>query len=125
MYIKDRIAYAGEPKPPIKVCGVRPMKKCKLWLRFNTGEDKIFDITPLLHMPAFAPLSNWETFSSVYIDWGVVTWNDGEIDIAPELLTRRVFQPQMLPKILRQMPPMRLFPEYKLYKYKRATAVSR
>lgn len=86
MYIKDGIAYAGEPKPPIKVCGVRPMKKCKLWLRFNTGEDKIFDITPLLHMPAFAPLSNWETFSSVYIDWGVVTWNDGEIDIAPELL---------------------------------------
>ena len=86
MYIKDGIAYAGEKTPPIRICGVRPLKNHKLWLRFNTGEDRIFDITPLLKMPAFAPLADWETFSGAYIDYGVVVWNDGDIDIAPEML---------------------------------------
>lgn len=84
--IKDGIAYAGEKTPPIRICGVRPLKNHKLWLRFNTGEDRIYDITPLLKMPAFAPLADWETFSGAYIDYGVVVWNDGDIDIAPEML---------------------------------------
>lgn len=84
--IKDGIAYAGEKTPPIRICGVRPLKNHKLWLRFNTGEDRIFDITPILKIPAFAPLADWETFSGAYIDYGVVVWNDGDIDIAPEML---------------------------------------
>ena len=46
MYIVDDIAYAGEPEPIIKVSGVRPMENHKLWVRFNTGETKIFDFKP-------------------------------------------------------------------------------
>lgn len=88
MYIIDGIAYAGEPEPVIKVSGVRPMEDYKLWLRFNTGEAKIFDFKPLLDTPAFAPLKNTELFKQVYIDYGVPVWNDGDIDIAPEKVYR-------------------------------------
>lgn len=86
MYIIDGIAYAGNLKPAIKISGVKPMKDYKLWVRFNTGEAKIFDFKPLLSSPAFAPLSNPDVFNSVYIDYGVTVWNDGDIDIAPDLL---------------------------------------
>ena len=86
MYVVNGIAYAGEPKTPIRVSGVRPLKDCSLWLRFNTGETKIFDFKPLLNMPAFAPLSDPDTFNGVYIDYGVTVWNNGDIDIAPEEL---------------------------------------
>lgn len=86
MYIKNGIAYAEDPKPLIKVSGVRPMHNHKLWVRFNTGEAKIFDFTELLSSPAFVPLQNPEVFGSVYIDCGVTVWNDGAIDIAPEYL---------------------------------------
>lgn len=86
MYIINDIAYAGEKKPPIKISGVKPLKDFKLWLRFNTGETKIFDFKPLLKEPAFIPLSDAETFNGVYIDYGVTVWNDGDIDIAPEHL---------------------------------------
>ena len=86
MYIKNGIAYAEDPKPLIKISGVRPMKNHKLWLRFSTGEAKIFDFTELLSSPAFAPLQNPDVFSGVYIDCGVTVWNDGAIDIAPEYL---------------------------------------
>lgn len=86
MYIENGICYAGEPKPMLLVNGVRPMKNHKLWVRFNTGEAKVFDFTPLLDTPAFKPLANEEVFKSVYIDYGVTVWNDGDIDIAPEKL---------------------------------------
>lgn len=48
MYISNGIAYAGEQEPIIKVCGVRPLPGHRLWLRFTTGEAKVFDFTPLL-----------------------------------------------------------------------------
>ena len=86
MFVQENIAYAGEPAPMLKVTGIRPMKDHKLWLRFSTGEARLFDFAPLLSAPAFAPLADAELFSQVYIDRGVPVWNDGDIDIAPETL---------------------------------------
>ena len=86
MYIRNGLAYAGEEAPMLKVNGVRPLENHKLWLRFNTGEARVFDCTPLLSKPAFAPLADMSVFRGVYIDYGVPVWNDGDIDIAPETL---------------------------------------
>lgn len=77
MFIKDGIAYAGDASPALKICGVRPLADWKLWVRFNTGEAKIYDFKPML---------DEELFKQVYIDYGIVVWNDGNIDIAPEEL---------------------------------------
>lgn len=88
MYIVDGIAYAGDQRPPLKISGVRPMDDYQLWVRFNTGEAKIFDFKPLLGRPAFAPLMDKHIFNEVYIDYGVPVWDDGNIDIAPETLYR-------------------------------------
>ncbi len=86
MYIEDGIAYAGEREPKLAISGVRPLEDYKLWVRFNTGEAKVFDFKPLLHKPAFAPLADEALFKQVYIDYGVTVWDDGNIDIAPETL---------------------------------------
>lgn len=86
MYIVDGIAYAGEQSPALRVCGVRPLDGHILWVRFNNGETRTFDFTPLLNAPAFAPLADDNVFKGVYIDYGVPVWNDGDIDIAPETL---------------------------------------
>ena len=84
MYIINGIAYAGEPVQPLKIVGVRPLEEHRLWVRFSSGETKIFDFKPLLKTPAFAPLADEKIFSAVGIDYGVPVWNDGEIDISPE-----------------------------------------
>lgn len=86
MYIIDGIAYAGEQKKAITVSGVRAMPDHKLWVRFSTGEAKIFDFSPLLDSPAFQPLKDSDIWDGVYIDYGVTVWQDGAIDIAPEYL---------------------------------------
>lgn len=41
---------------------------------------------PFLKHPAFERLKEVELFKQCYIDYGTVTWCDGEIDIAPEEL---------------------------------------
>ena len=89
MYIRNGIAYAGETTPIIRVSGIRPLENHMLWVRFSTGETRIFDFKPLLELPAFSPLADMDVFRSAYIDFGTVVWNDGAIDIAPEALYER------------------------------------
>ncbi len=86
MYILNGIAYAGEIKPLIKVCGVRPLENYCLWLRFTNEETKIFDCSKLIEKEAYTPLKDKELFNSVYIDYGSIVWQNGNIDIAPEYL---------------------------------------
>ena len=86
MFIKDGIAYAGDIQPAVKVSGIRPMEGFLLWIRFSTGEAKVFDFKPLLDSPAFAPLKDDAVFRDVYIDHGVAVWMDGDVDISPEYL---------------------------------------
>ena len=87
MYIVDGIAYAGEQSPSLKVVGIRPLDSLMLWVRFNTGEARLFDCGRLVNdSPAFAPLRDPDVFKSVYIDYGTPVWGDGEIDLAPEYI---------------------------------------
>ena len=86
MYIKDGIAYAGEPAPSIRVTAIQPQDHFRLKIDFSTGETRLFDFSPLLSQPAFRPLSDVEVFRKVTIDYGIPMWKDGEIDIAPEHL---------------------------------------
>lgn len=80
------IAHANGGTPLLKVISVRPLDGYKLWLRFSTGETRVFDCAKLLSMPAFAPLADTNVFKNVDLDHGVPVWDGGEIDIAPETL---------------------------------------
>lgn len=44
----------------------------------------MFDASILLKYPAFAPLKDEAVFKSASVEYGVVVWNNGDIDIAPE-----------------------------------------
>ena len=86
MYELDGIFYADKPKMLPKVCGVRPLNDYKLWVRFQTGETKIYDCKPLLKYQVFEPLKDTSMFNSVYVDYHTAVWDNGNIDIDPENL---------------------------------------
>ena len=86
MQIINNIVYADEKEHPITVTSIRAMDEYKLWIRFSTGEKKVFDFFPLLERGVFSALKDKELFSNVYVDYGVPVWCNGEIDIAPERL---------------------------------------
>lgn len=54
-------------------------------LTFSTGEQRLFDTT-LLTGSVFEPLKDEKTSADFIIFHGVMTWMNGEIDIAPETM---------------------------------------
>ncbi|MBQ8161422.1 MAG: DUF2442 domain-containing protein [Clostridia bacterium] len=87
MYILNDICYAGEMKDDIKVIEAKPLRGGMLLVTFSTGEKRLFDTTTL-QGPAFAPLADEQIFSNPVLFHGVITWKNGEIDIAPETVYR-------------------------------------
>jgi len=83
MYIIDDICYAGEKTDNIKVTEAKPLAGGMMLVTFNTGEKKLFDTTKLTGS-AFDPLKDEKVFCNPIIFHGVITWDNGEIDIAPE-----------------------------------------
>ena len=80
------MVYADNPVQLLTVIAVRPLPDYKLLVRFSTGEEKTADVTSLLNEPVFGVLKDISVFNSVYVDYGTVVWNNGDIDIAPEYL---------------------------------------
>ncbi len=83
MYIKNAICYAGKYEEGIKVSEVKPLRGMMMLVTFSTGEKRLFDAS-LLTGSAFEPLKNESIFSSPTIFHGIIIWNNGEIDVAPE-----------------------------------------
>ena len=83
MYIKDGICYAGELEPEIKVVEAHPLYDGMMIVTFSTGEKRLFDTTKLKG-PAFTPLKKERIFKNPTISHGVITWDNGKIDISPE-----------------------------------------
>lgn len=83
MYLRNGICYAGELRPDLKVIQAKPLRGGMMLVTFSTGEQRLFDTT-LLEGPAFAPLADEAVFCSPVLFHGVITWSNGEIDVAPE-----------------------------------------
>ena len=90
MYILDDICYAGEIQDGIKVTEAKPMCGGMMLVTFSTGEKRLFDTT-MLKGSAFTPLADEKIFNNPVLFHGVITWNNGEIDIAPETVYRDSF----------------------------------
>lgn len=92
MFEKDGILYAGEPIQGITIKKVTAVRNHTMLVTFSTGETRLFDISPLLSLPAFEPLKDEETFGRFTLDHGIITWCDGAIDIAPERVYEYSYQ---------------------------------
>ena len=85
MYVIDDVCYAGEFQEGIKVREAKLLRGHMLLITFSTGEKRLFDATKL-EGSAFAPLADEKVLGSFSIFHGVMTWLNGEIDLAPETL---------------------------------------
>ncbi len=88
MFEEDRIIYATDATPEIRVVGARAVGNDYLVVTFDTGEERLLDTKELLDMPAFEPLSDPDIAEAVYVDHGMLMWLNGTIDLAPEATYR-------------------------------------
>ena len=68
-----------------KVMNVTPLTCYKVMLFFDTGEQKIFDVTPYISGDWFGKLKDEAFFNTVRIVGNTIEWADGQ-DIAPHEL---------------------------------------
>lgn len=83
MYVIDDICYAGEKQADIRIKTAKALRGGMLLVTFSSGEQRLFDTTQLTGS-AFLPLRDEKIFSDFTIFHGVITWMNGDIDIAPE-----------------------------------------
>ncbi len=91
MYVINGIAHAGTAVQDMRVSVVKPLDDMMLLVTFASGERRLYDATQLLEYSAFQPLRDEAIFRAVRVDHGVVTWMDGDIDIAPETMYANSF----------------------------------
>lgn len=60
----------------------------RLLVTFDTGENGVFDMTPLLEYPCYRRLKDGNYFALARAERGTVVWPNDE-DVAPELLWER------------------------------------
>lgn len=68
-----------------RVLSVKPIENYCLFVEFETGEKKIFDVKPYIIGSWFGKLHDPDTFNTVRPCGSTVEWADGQ-DIAPHEL---------------------------------------
>lgn len=68
-----------------KVLNVTPLEDYRLFVEWETGEKRIFDVKPYIMGSWFGQLHDVETFRTVRPCGSTVEWADGQ-DIAPHEL---------------------------------------
>ena len=58
---------------------------------FSNGETRLFDAT-VLNGVAFEPLKDEKVFADAVLEHGVVTWQNGDIDCAPEYMYEHSYE---------------------------------
>ena len=91
MYISNGFVCGGEPQERIQIVSVKPLDDMMMLIEFNNGETRLFDAT-CLDGSAFAPLREDSIFNNPAVEHGIVTWNNGQIDCAPEYMYERSFE---------------------------------
>lgn len=95
MFTHDGMVYASEPAEIMSVEACRSLGDGILLVTFSTGETRLLDAFELTSMPAFEALRDQDVLDALTIEDGVVTWNGGAIDIAPEAMYARSYEYQM------------------------------
>jgi len=79
----DDIIY-GAPLGP-RVLSAKPIDDYMLLIKFNNGEERIFDAKPLFIHNVFKPLQDKLFFDLVKVAYGTVEWPN-DIDYCPDTL---------------------------------------
>ena len=70
------------------VSSVQAADDHRLILGFGNGEQRVFDVTPLLTIGRFRELASPEVFKRVRVAFDTVEWENG-LDLDPEYLYER------------------------------------
>ena len=90
MYIINGIVYADSEAVGVTVKDAKALDGM-IMITFSNREKRLFDAT-VLKEEVFEPLKNNDIFKDFKVEFGTITREDKEIDIAPEYLYKNSYQ---------------------------------
>ncbi len=87
----DGIVYGGEPDERMKVSDLKILPDRIMILTFSNGEKRLLDAS-VLQEGIFERLKDDAVFNSASIEHGVVIWENGTIDCAPEFMYKNSYE---------------------------------
>lgn len=91
MHEENGIVYSDNPEPILEILEVKHLYSGIYLLKFSNGAVKLFDVT-ILKGEVFEPLKNPEVYENPKFEFGIVTWNNGEIDCSPDYMYEKGFE---------------------------------
>jgi hypothetical protein len=68
------------------VVAFAPLSDGKIFVELNNGKTGVFDMRPYMESDFFKSLKNDAYFQRAYIEYGVITWPNGQ-DISPATIS--------------------------------------
>ena len=92
MRILNDIAYADNYNSEnLKVIAIDIISELCMLVTFSNEEKRIFDLTELIKYPAYEQLKDYEIFKKAHIENGIIVWDNGKIDVAPETVYKNSY----------------------------------
>ena len=91
MYVSNGFVCGGAPGKSLSVKHVKILDDMMMLITFDSGEIRLFDAT-ILKGPVFEKLKDPEVFKKVSLEYGVITWDSGAIDCAPEFMYEHSYE---------------------------------
>ncbi|MCQ2614105.1 MAG: DUF4160 domain-containing protein, partial [Treponemataceae bacterium] len=88
---ENGIVYSDNPKPMLSVLEIKHMYSGVYLMKFSNNQIRLFDST-ILKGEVFEPLKRPEIYENPKLEYGIVTWDDGQIDCSPEYMFENSFE---------------------------------
>ena len=91
MHEENGIVYSDNPEPMLTVLEIKHMYSGVYMIKFSNNQIRLFDST-ILKGEIFEPLSRPEIYEHPMLKYGIVTWNNGQIDCSPEYMYENSYE---------------------------------
>ena len=93
MYVVGDIAYSDNfENTEKKISEKKIISELCMLVTFSTGEKRIFDAKYLTQYPVYKKLEDFEIFKNAYVENGIIIWDNGAIDIAPDTVYKNSYK---------------------------------
>ena len=75
----------------LAVKDVKPLENYHLLLKFENGEERVFDVKPYLEIGKFQELKDENLFKTVKVCFDSIEWAN-QLDLDPELLYEKSYK---------------------------------
>ncbi|MDD6487250.1 MAG: DUF2442 domain-containing protein [Spirochaetales bacterium] len=91
MHEENGIVYSDNPEEMLTVLEIKHMYSGVYLIKFSNGSMRLFD-SSILEGEVFEKLKDPDVYENPSMEYGIVTWDNGQIDCSPEYMYENSYE---------------------------------